>query len=589
MTSAGLAVRMAGIDKAFGPVQANRDASLEVAAGEVHALVGENGAGKSTLMRLLSGMYAPDAGTVAVADRDGTLRDVTGWTTAQAIAAGVGMVHQHFMLVPTLTVAENVVLGCEPTAGPLMALDRSRAEREVAALSAETGLAVDPGRLVAELSVGEAQRVEILKALFRGARVLILDEPTAVLSPPEVADLWTVLRRLRDGGGTIILITHKLDEVIEVSEHVTVMRAGRTVARLATAETAPAAIARAMVGRDVVLAGLEGEALGAVDQERDERRVAGDEGRGMVETRRPAEEAPPRGAPPDNMIGASPATTSTNSPPGRTKPSPTPAGHGAAPAAPATVLQVTELVVASARHARAVNRVSLTVAAGEILGIAGVEGNGQTELVEAIAGLRRPASGTIRLTDGAGVACDITPLGVRARADAGLSHIPEDRHRRGLVLDYSVADNLILGRQHHFGGTTLDVRAIAEHAAEQIRTFDIRPADPSLPARALSGGNQQKIVVAREMGRDFRLLLAAQPTRGVDVGAIEFIHGRLRAARAAGKAVLLVSAELTEILALSDRVVVMYGGRVVALLPRAAATREVLGPYMTGARGEEAA
>jgi len=246
-------------------------------------------------------------------------------------------------------------------------------------------------------------------------------------------------------------------------------------------------------------------------------------------------------------------------------------------------------VVAGARHARAVDGVTFSVQAGEILGIAGVEGNGQTELVEAIAGLRRPTSGTIRLADPRGAVHDVTAASVRARADAGLSHVPEDRHRRGLVLDYSVADNLILGRQHHFGGTTLDFRAIGEHAAERIRAYDIRPADPALPARALSGGNQQKIVVAREMGRDFRVLLAAQPTRGVDVGAIEFIHGRLRAARAEGKAVLLVSAELNEILALADRVAVMYRGRIVALLPRSAATRDVLGPYMTGARAGDAA
>jgi general nucleoside transport system ATP-binding protein len=581
MTSADLAVRMAGIDKAFGPVQANRGASLEVAAGEVHALVGENGAGKSTLMRILSGMHAPDAGTIEVSGPDGALRDVTGWTTAEAIAAGVGMVHQHFMLVPTLTVAENVVLGREPTAGVAgaWAMDAARARREVAALSAETGLAVDPDRPVAELSVGEAQRVEILKTLFRGARILVLDEPTAVLSPPEVLELWTVLRRIREGGGTIVLITHKLDEVVAVSDRVTVMRGGETVARLATAGTTAAAIARAMVGRDVVLAGMDGEALGA-----------------------------PQGAPPDTTMAPSPpppVTIPAPPPPiSRVESSPgvlpgvlpgAPAGApgstpgASAPARPAAALEVSQLVVAGARHARAVDGVSLTVQAGEIFGIAGVEGNGQTELVEAIAGLRRPTSGTIRLADARGTVHDVTASSVRARADAGLSHIPEDRHRRGLVLDYSVADNLILGRQHHFGGTTLDFRAIAEHAAEHIRDYDIRPADPSLPARALSGGNQQKIVVAREMGRDFQVLLAAQPTRGVDVGAIEFIHGRLRAARAAGKAVLLVSAELNEILALADRVAVMYRGRIVALLPKSAATREVLGPYMTGARAEDAA
>ena len=543
-----LAIRMAGVSKAFGAVQANRGASLEVAAGEIHALVGENGAGKSTLMRLLSGMHAPDAGTIEVAGRA-----VTGWATAEAIAAGVGMVHQHFMLVPTLTVAENVVLGREPVAGGR--LDLARAEREVAALSAETGLAVEPRRLVAELSVGEAQRVEILKALFRGARVLILDEPTAVLSPPEVAELWRVLRRVRDGGATIVLITHKLDEVIDVSDRITVMRAGRTVAQMPTAGTTPAAIARAMVGRDVSLAGADGEALGVAAA--------------AATAPTPAVPATPaaRGAPPETTIPPSGA-------PGATEPA------RAVPAA----LEVRDLVVAGPRTPRAVDGVSFTVAPGEILGVAGVEGNGQTELVEAIAGLRPVAAGSVRIADARGGTVDVTRLGVKARADAGLSHIPEDRHRRGLVLDYSVADNLILGRQHHFArGGRLDFDAIARHAAARIGEFDIRPPSAALPARALSGGNQQKIVIAREMGRDFQVLLAAQPTRGVDVGAIEFIHAQLRAARAAGRAVLLVSAELNEILALADRILVMYGGRAAALLARAEATPELLGSYMTGA------
>jgi len=561
VTAAGarpLAIRMRGIEKAFGSVVANRDASLEVAAGEIHALVGENGAGKSTLMRLLSGRYAPDAGTVEVNGRD-----VTGWTTAEAIAAGVGMVHQHFMLVPTLTVAENVVLGREPTSGAV--LDRARAEREVRALSEESGLAVAPARVVADLSVGEAQRVEILKALYHGARILILDEPTAVLSPPEVAELWRVLRRIRDGGGTIVLITHKLDEVIAVSDDITVMRAGRTVARMPTAGATPAAIARAMVGRDVALAAGapwagDGEALG----------MSGGTDPG-------AWSPPPSGkvAPivPDGRTIASPSPSSSGT--GAPPPPPPP---------PSPALDVRDLVVASPRRDRAVDGVSFTVAPGEILGIAGVEGNGQTELVEAIAGLRRAASGSVRLAAADGTLRDATALDVRSRADAGLSHIPEDRHRRGLVLDYSIADNLILGRQHHFSQAgTLDLTRIRDHAARQVRTFDIRPADPALPARALSGGNQQKIVVAREMGRDFRVLVAAQPTRGVDVGAIEFIHARLREARAAGKAILLVSAELNEILALADRVAVMYRGRVAAVLPRAAATPDLLGRYMTGA------
>ena len=500
------AIRLTGIDKSFGPVQANRGAELEVAPGEIHALVGENGAGKSTLMRVLSGLYAPDAGRMEV---NGC--DVTGWSTAAAIDAGVGMVHQHFMLVPTLTVAENVVLGCEITNG--ITLDRAAAERAVHDLSVRTGLAVPANRLVADLSVGEAQRVEILKTLYRGATILILDEPTAVLSPFEVRELWAVLRSLRDAGGTVVLITHKLDEVIEVSDTITVMRQGATITRMASSGATPQVIARAMVGRDVALA-LDAEYAGST------------------------------------ISGAS------SSP----------------------LLEVRGLTVIGARGTAVVDNVSLSVAPGEILGIAGVEGNGQTELVEALAGLR-VARGSIALAGR-----DCARLSVRERGDAGLSHIPEDRHERGLVLDYSIAENLILGQQHHFTtGATLDADRIASNARDLIARYDIRPADAALPARALSGGNQQKIVVAREMSRDFKVLLAAQPTRGVDVGAIEFIHARLREAREQGNAVLLVSADLAEVLALSDRIAVMYGGRIVTVMARAEASPDTLGPYMTGA------
>jgi ABC-type uncharacterized transport system ATPase subunit len=505
----GSAVSIDNVVKLFGTVVANRDASLNVATGEIHALVGENGAGKSTLMRVLAGMYAPDGGRVRVNGRD-----VTGWATHEAIAAGVGMVHQHFMLVPTLTVAENVILGMEPTQG--VQVDMHTAIADVKALCAKCGLHVDPTATVADLSVGEAQRVEILKALYRGARILILDEPTAVLSPPEVRDLWNVLRTLKADGGTVILITHKLDEVIAVSDTITVMRAGMTVSRFATQGTTPRDIARAMVGRDVSLA------LDAVA-------------------------APARAVVSDT---------------------------GAEPAA-----RVVGLTVRSDRGTTAVNNLSFDIAPGEILGIAGVEGNGQTELIEAIAGLRARVSGSIVLQGR-----DVSTWSVRARADAGLSHIPEDRHRRGLILEYSIADNLILGRQHHFAsGRGLDAARIAGNAATQVKAFDIRPAIASLPARALSGGNQQKIVIAREMGREFTVLLAAQPTRGVDVGAIEFIHDQLRRARDAGKAILLVSADLPEVIALSDRVAVMYGGRFVTVLPASEATTERLGPYMTGA------
>jgi simple sugar transport system ATP-binding protein len=517
-----VAIRMHDIWKTFGPVQANRGASLDVATGEIHALVGENGAGKSTLMRVLSGMFTPDSGTVEVNGRN-----VTGWSTADAIAAGVGMVHQHFMLVPTLTVAENVMLGHELTR--FGELDRARAEREVAALSERTGLVVPPARRVSELTVGEAQRVEILKTLYRGAHTLILDEPTAVLSPLEVDELWGVLRRMRDAGDTVVLITHKLDEVMEISSAVTVMRQGRTVERMATADTTPAALAKAMVGRDVVLVTASGG--GAANS------------------------------------GKSASAVEVSAP---------------AATAPSISLSVRGLTVASTRGTLAVRDLSFDVAAGEILGIAGVEGNGQTELIEAIAGLRRARAGSIHIAQR-----DVTALDVKARGAAGLSHIPEDRHLRGLVLDYSVADNLILGQQDRFTRAgSLDAAAIARNAHAQIDAFDIRPRTPELPARALSGGNQQKIVIAREMGRDFQVLLAAQPTRGVDVGAIEFIHAQLRAARDRGKAILLVSADLAEVLALSDRVAVMYGGRFVALMPRGAASKDVLGPYMTGARSE---
>jgi general nucleoside transport system ATP-binding protein len=495
-----------GVDKRFGAVRANQGASLEVRAGEVYALVGENGAGKSTLMRIAAGRVAPDAGRVEFEGRD-----VTGWSTRDAIAGGIGMVHQHFMLVSTMTVAENAVLGREPRRGP--SLDRARAVREVEAVARDVGFSLDARRKVRDLSVGEAQRVEIVKALLTGARLLILDEPTAVLSPPEVGELWGVLRKLRANGTTVVIITHKLDEVMQISDRVTVMRRGQTVLSLETGATTPAELARAMVDRNVVLSG----------------------------------EPSPESAPP-------------------------------APAERAA-LELREVIVAGASRARAVDGVSLSVSPGEILGIAGVSGNGQSELVEAIAGLRAIASGSIAL-DGR----RIDGLGVRARSDAGLAHIPEDRQACGLVLDFSVADNLILGAQHHFGGRFgLDREKIAQNARDKIAAFDVRPADPDLPARALSGGNQQKVVVAREMGGAYRVLLAVEPTRGVDVGAIEFIHGELRAARERGRAVLLVSSELSEVLALSDRIAVMYGGKIVATMPRGEASEQSLGPLMTGA------
>lgn len=511
------AIRAQNIRKTFGPVVANAQASLDVTLGEIHAVVGENGAGKSTLMRMLAGIFQPDEGRVEVNGRD-----VTGWSTRDAIAAGVGMVHQHFMLVPTLTVAENLILGQELKRG--VRLDRQAAEDTVRSLGQKTGLIVDPTRLVADLTVGEAQRVEILKVLYRGAKILILDEPTAVLSPPEVQDFWRVLRTLKGDGGTVVLITHKLDEVMDISDTVTVMRAGETVGRLATRDASPASIAKLMVGRDVVLA-ADRIALGA------------------------------------------------------TGPTPPPPSDLRPQASSATALQVRDLVVASSRRDREVDGVTFDVHAGEILGVAGVEGNGQTELIEAIAGLRPAAGGSITL---GGI--ELTPHTVRERADRGLSHIPEDRHRRGLILEYTIADNLILGQQCEYSRRgVLDRRHIDANASAQIKGYDIRPPNAALPARALSGGNQQKIVIAREMARPFSVLLASQPTRGVDVGAIEFIHAELIRARDAGKAVLLVSADLVEVLALADRVAVMYGGRIVALMPRGQASAESLGPYMTGA------
>jgi simple sugar transport system ATP-binding protein len=506
---------MDGIEKSFGAIRANRGASLEVLPGEIHALVGENGAGKSTLMRILGGLMKPDSGRVEVNGRD-----VTGWSTNDAIAAGIGVVHQHFMLVPTLSVAENLVLGCEPKTRGVV-LDYRRAADDVRKLSNETGLVIAPERLVSDLSVGEAQRVEILKVLFRGARILVLDEPTAVLSPPEVRELWGVLRRLRDNGDTIVLITHRLDEVAEISSTITVMRAGQTVARVKTSETTPAEIARLMVGREVTLSA----------------------GKRVQPTAQPAEPQPDQG------------------------------------------IEVRNLSVVGSRGIRVIDGVSFSVKPGEILGVAGVEGNGQTELIEAIAGLRSVFTGTI-LIDGA----DITLRSVAQRHDAGLSHIPEDRHRRGLILEYTVANNLILGLQKYFSKRRIiDRPRVLENATHEINSFDIRPPDPLLAARALSGGNQQKIVVAREMGRQFSVLLASQPTRGVDVGAIEFIHQQLLDARAQGKAILLVSAELNEVLALSDRVAVMYRGKFAVVMPAAEASEDVLGEYMIGTKKGNAA
>jgi ABC-type uncharacterized transport system ATPase subunit len=524
-TLAAPAIRIQGVSKFFGPIRANNNASLEVAKGEIHALVGENGAGKSTLMRILAGLMHPDSGKIEVNGQD-----ATGWSTADAIKAGIGMVHQHFMLVSTLTVTENIVLGLEPTDKGV--INYARAVRGVEELCKTTGLIIDPNKKISALSVGEAQRVEILKTLYRGAKILILDEPTAVLSPPEVIELWGVLRKMRDNGGTVVLITHRLDEVMEISDMITVMRAGATVERIKTAGTSPSQIARSMVGREVTLSADRREAV---------------------------------------ALGASSAHLQSTSTP-------------SAPSGP-PVIEVRDLVVAGHRRAREVDGVTFSIAAGEILGIAGVEGNGQTELIEALAGLRPIESGTVQING-----TDITRNVVSERRATGLTHIPEDRHRRGLILDYSIADNLVLGDQREYSRRgILDFDRIGTNADTQVKQYDIRPPQPALPARTLSGGNQQKIVIAREMGRNFSVLLASQPTRGVDVGAIEFIHERLLQARSEGKAVLLVSAELNEVLALADRVAVMFRGKFAIVLPIAEANEAVLGEYMVGTKSASAA
>jgi ABC-type uncharacterized transport system ATPase subunit len=512
------ALELRRVSKRFGSVVANREVSLAVAAGTVHALVGENGAGKSTAMRIAYGLVAPDQGEVAV---DGVPRRFA--SPADAIRCGIGMVHQHFTLVDAMTVTENVMLGAEP--GRPWALDRAGAGAAVAARAREMGLAIDPAARVAALSVGERQRVELLKALYRQARVLILDEPTGVLAPPEVEALFAVVREMRRRGRTVVLITHKLAEVAAVADEVTVMRDGRVVAARTARDTGPAELARLIVGRDV---------------------------------------------PPGVDKGA--------------------AHPGAA------VLEVRELTVAAA-GARAGGRprldgVSFAVRAGEIVGIAGVEGNGQTELVEALAGLADPAaiSGTVTLAAAGGSSrpLDLAGGGARGRRELGIAHVPEDRHRRGLLLTLDLAENSILGVHYRPPAATgpldlwLDRRAIARRAAAILADFDVRPPSPELPAGALSGGNQQKLVVGRELSLPPRLLLVAQPTRGVDIGGSALIHRRIVALRDAGCAVLLVSSELDEVMKLADRLLVLHAGRVAGEVDPTLATPEEVGLLMTG-------
>jgi simple sugar transport system ATP-binding protein len=496
------AVSLRGITRRFGPVVANDDVSLDLAPGEIHALVGENGAGKTTLMRVLYGMIAPDAGAIEVEGRAARIQH-----PADAMRLGLGMVHQHFMLVDPLTVAENVTLGREPYY-PLGGYDRARAEREVAALAERYRLPVEPGARVASLPVGAQQRVEILKALHRGARVLILDEPTAVLTPQEVDELFGVLRALRDQGVTIVLITHKLAEVKALAHRVTVMRAGRVVGGGTADSLSTERIAELMVGRPVATALTRG-------------------------TRTPG----------------------------------------------AAALEAHGLFVRDDRGLDAVRGVSFAVRAGEIVGIAGVEGNGQHELVECLAGLRPPARGEVRIGGARPRA------GARAHLDAGLAHIPSDRLRRGLVPEMTLSENLILGLQHERSlgpGPFLDPRRLEARARRLLSEFDVRPAEPRYRAAQLSGGNQQKLIAARELSRGVRAVLAAHPTRGVDLGAVAFLHGRLLAERDAGRAVLLVSSELSEILALSDRVLVLFAGRIAHETRPAETDERTLGLYMTG-------
>jgi ABC-type uncharacterized transport system ATPase subunit len=491
------------LKKWFPGVKANDGVNLTLRAGEVHAILGENGAGKSTLMKLIYGLYQPDSGEIRLQGRR-----VQFHSPREAIRAGIGMVHQHFMLIPALTVAENVVLGDEPGR---IRFDRREAMRRVRALSEQYRLNVDPAAKVADLSVGLQQRVEILKAFYRKAKLLILDEPTALLTPQETQELFEVVRHLKAQGVPVLFISHKLDEVKAIADRVTVMRAGKTVQTLSAAEATPQELANLMVGRNVVL---------RVDKQ---------------------------------------------------------------PAQPGdVVLAVDRLsVLDSAKHLK-VKDVSFTLRRGEILGLAGIDGNGQFELVDAIAGLLKAQSGRIHF-DGR----DITNMPPAARTAMGLAYIPQDRQLDGLVLDFSLVENTMLRDFHRPPFSRrglLQYRSATTHTRRLMDEFDVRPRDPYRKAADLSGGNQQKVILAREVSRDPLVLIAAQPTRGLDVGAIEGVHRQLLRLRDAGKGVLLVSLELDEILSLSDRIAVIHDGRIVDIVPGAEATREQLGLLMTGVR-----
>ncbi len=500
-------LEMRGITKRFPGVVANDGIDLQIKPGEIHALLGENGAGKSTLMNILYGLLSPDAGEILL---DGKPTTIAG--PSDAIARGIGMVHQHFMLVPVFSVAENIVLGNETMANPVF-LDTRKADGRIRDLARQLGFEIDPNALVGDLSVGIQQRIEILKALYRGAKVLILDEPTAVLTPQETAEIFLVLRRLAAEGTSIVFISHKLYEVLEIADTITVIRRGRVVGQADPKTATEEDLAEMMVGREVSLVVEKG------------------------------------------------------------------------PASPGdVVLAVTDVSVADDRGSTVVDGLSLEVRAGEIFGIAGVAGNGQAELVEALTGLRRTRSGTVSLAGH-----DITNHSPRDLSGRGLAYVPGDRHRYGLVLTFPIEDNLVLTDFHdapysRYG--VINEGAITKRAAELIPEFDIRTPSGAIPTNTLSGGNQQKLIVAREFSRPLTLLIADQPTRGIDVGSIEFIHNQIVAKRDAGTAVLLVSAELDEIMELSDRIGVMYRGRLVAILDAETAGKEQVGLIMATGQAE---
>jgi simple sugar transport system ATP-binding protein len=497
-----LELEATGIVKRYGALLANDQVDLAVARGEIHAIIGENGAGKSTLMSILYGLQQPDEGTIRLRGSEVRFR-----SALDAIAEGMGMVHQAFKLFNSLTVSENITYGSEPRRAGF--LDRGEARRRVLELAERFRLSVDANAVVGKLSVGVRQRVEILKALYRDAKILILDEPTAVLTPQERDGLFDVMKRLVADGRTILFVTHKIGEVMSVTDRVTVLRDGRVVARMATAETSEGEIVRAMTGRNVGL-----------------------------------------------------RTAKSAIKPGE------------------VVLEARDLIVASEGRRPLVDKVALAVRSGEIVGIAGVAGNGQTELVEALTGARFPDSGSVFVH---GV--DVTNAGVEAHREAGLAHIPEDRASIGTALPASAADNLAMGFQRHppisFRGL-LDRKRMAQHARDLIGKFGIRLGSERLAVGTLSGGNLQKVVVARELSHAAPVLIAEQPTRGVDVGAIEFIHRQLLAERERGCAILLVSAELSEVMALSDRILVIYEGRILADVPARNATEQQLGLLMAG-------